>query len=239
LSDNQDGPANYAHCTWEEAKDKFEKYMDDCIKFRTGRLGKGFGEQVKDFVTWLGKKTKWYDAPASTKYHLAVPGGLLIHSVGVTDTALTLRRALMPDLPVDSVIFCAMFHDVGKIYAKVAEDGTGRIISRYEPNILKGTGRLSDKVPFHYTSEGDNGIHMTIKDAMLPLKFVDLSDCEIQALMNADGQYVPINKTLQHKETPLACIIHWADFWNGHVVEGQIGVDYLSGILGVQTPEGA
>lgn len=179
---------------------------------------------------FLATKTAWYDAPASTKYHLAIPGGLLIHSVSVCDTAMALRSVLMEDIPIDSMIFVSIFHDVGKIWAKCGSDGA--LQSRYVPNILKGTGRLSEKVPYKYNSEGDNGIAVTIKDAMLPLKFVDLCDAEIQALMGADGQYVPVNRSMQHKEAPMTLINHYSDMWNGHVLEGQIDDTYLSDSLG-------
>lgn len=227
-----DKPANYSPCTYDEAKQKFEAYITDCIKYRTARLGKARGEQVKRFVQWLATSTEWYTAPASTKFHMACPGGLVIHSVGVCDYAMTLRKALMPDIAVDSVIFCALFHDIGKIYAKSRESNDGKVEPRYVPNVLKTTGRLSEAKPFDYNSD-DNGIDLTVKDVLIPLKFVDLSDAEMQALMGADGQYVPVNKSMQHKEAPLTLIIHTADYWQGHVIEGQIDHTYLSGIFGI------
>lgn len=224
--------SNNLQYTFHEAKQKFEELIEDCIKFRTGRLGKRRGQQVRRFVTWLAKNTDWYQAPASTKYHAAVPGGLLMHSVGVCDHALLLRKALPVaiDIPVDSVIFCALFHDVGKVFAKMSEANDGKVEPRYVPNIL-ATGKVSDKVPFAYNPD-DNGINLTIKDALVPLKFVDLSDAEIQALMGADGQYVPVNHSMQHKEHPLTLIVHWADYFQGHIIEGGIQASWLSGILG-------
>jgi len=233
MSEMDKTPSNYSQYTYDEARKRFEELITDCIKFRSARLGKPRGDQVKKFVQWLATKTEWYTAPASTKYHMATAGGLVMHSVGVCDNALTLRKALMPDIPVDSVIFCALFHDIGKIYAKMSETNDGRVEPRYTPNVLKSTGRLSDSVPFAY-NPNDNGIDLTVKDALIPLKFVDLSDAEIQALMGADGQYVPVNKSMQHKEAPLTCIIHWADYWQGHVIEGQLTADWLGGIFGIE-----
>lgn len=220
--------ANYAQYTRDEAHSKYSLLMSECVEHRTRRLGPQYGMQVVQFTEFLSKKTDWAHAPASTKYHLAVDGGLLIHSVGVTETAISLRHILMPSIPLDSVIFCAMYHDIGKIYSSVGPQGS--LISRYRPNIQKSTGRLSPTQPFAY-NKGGNEIPLTVKDMLLPTKFVDLSDAEMQALMLADGQYVPVNANLAHHETPLALIVHWSDYWNGHVIEGQITADWLSGIL--------
>lgn len=227
-----DTPANHAQFTLHEARTKFEQYITDCIKFRTDRLGKAYGDQVKNFVAFLAEHTDWYSAPASTKYHLAVPGGLIIHSVGVCQTALALRKTLMPQIHLDSMIFVSLFHDVGKVWSSCSSE-PGDLRPRYVENILKSTGRMSEAAPYKYNGADDNGVAVTIKDAMLPVRFVDLSDAEIQALMGADGQYVPINRGMQHKEAPLTLINHWADMWNGHVIEGSIDENYLSGILGI------
>lgn len=235
MSEMDKRPSNNMQYTFHEAKAKFEEYINDCVKLRTGRLGKRRGEQVRRFVTWLAKNTDWYQAPASTKFHGALPGGLLMHSVGVCDHALILRKNLMMDIPADSVILCAIFHDVGKIYAKMSETGDGKAEPRYIPNVLQ-SGKVSDAKPFGYNPD-DNGINLTIKDALLPLKWIDLSDAEIQALMGADGQYVPVNGSMQHKEHPLTLITHWADYWQGHVIEGGLQASWLSGILGDEGAE--
>ena len=63
----------------------------------------------------------FFTAPASTKFHLNVKGGLMQHSWNVCKTALMLREQMIqmkPELaeklPVESVIIAALLHDVCK-----------------------------------------------------------------------------------------------------------------------------
>lgn len=63
----------------------------------------------------------FFTAPASTKFHLNVKGGLMQHSWNVCNTALMLREqmiqmkpALAQKLPVESVIIASLLHDVCK-----------------------------------------------------------------------------------------------------------------------------
>ena len=63
----------------------------------------------------------FFVAPASTKFHLNVRGGLMQHSWNVCNTALMLREqmiAMNPDLagklPEESVVLASLLHDVCK-----------------------------------------------------------------------------------------------------------------------------
>ena len=63
----------------------------------------------------------FFVAPASTKFHLNVKGGLMQHSWNVCNTALMLREqmiAMNPDLagklPKESVVLASLLHDVCK-----------------------------------------------------------------------------------------------------------------------------
>ena len=63
----------------------------------------------------------FFVAPASTKFHLNVKGGLMQHSWNVCNTALMLREqmiAMNPDLagklPEESVVLASLLHDVCK-----------------------------------------------------------------------------------------------------------------------------
>ena len=63
----------------------------------------------------------FFTAPASTKFHLSVKGGLMEHSWNVCNTALMLREQMIlmkPELadklPEDSVVIASLLHDVCK-----------------------------------------------------------------------------------------------------------------------------
>ena len=74
-------------------------------------------EAVLDKLEGLG----FFEAPASTKFHLSCKGGLAEHSKNVYDAALMLRDEAIkakPELeellPLDSVAICTLLHDVCK-----------------------------------------------------------------------------------------------------------------------------
>lgn len=72
---------------------------------------------IIDNLTKLG----FFEAPASTRFHLCCPGGLVQHCVSVCNTALQLREMIIKNnpeleskLPFESVIFVSLLHDVCK-----------------------------------------------------------------------------------------------------------------------------
>ena len=101
--------------------------------------------QIKDEIVRLLKSTKreyiedvidgleelgFFEAPASTKFHLNEAGGLAEHSLNVCKVALMLRKQMIemkPEiehhLPEDSVIIASLLHDVCKadIYKKAVK----------------------------------------------------------------------------------------------------------------------
>ena len=92
-----------------ENKKRFEALLTE-----TGR--RGVGNILKE-LSAVG----FHDAPASTRFHGAYPGGLLEHSLKVYDEAMLIRDAqlrLKPDvasrLPSDSIAIVALLHDVCK-----------------------------------------------------------------------------------------------------------------------------
>lgn len=63
----------------------------------------------------------FFEAPASTKFHLSCKGGLLEHSLNVYEAAMFLREQILlrrpemeTELPADSVAICALLHDTCK-----------------------------------------------------------------------------------------------------------------------------
>ena len=72
----------------------------------------------------------FFEAPASTAFHLNTDGGLVEHSLNVCKVALKLRESMMEldatlenKLPEDSVIIAALLHDMCKsdIYKKTTK----------------------------------------------------------------------------------------------------------------------
>ena len=77
-------------------------------------------EGIENVIVELGK-LGFFEAPASTKFHLSQPGGLLEHSLNVCKVALRISDMMIgisPELseriPRESVIIASLLHDVCK-----------------------------------------------------------------------------------------------------------------------------
>lgn len=140
----------------------------------TGREGM---ETVIEKLEELG----FFEAPASTKFHLNVKGGLMEHSWNVCNTALMLREQMIqmnPEIadriPVDSVIIASLLHDACKadiyresILNRKNELGIWEKVPGYEvdySNLPLGHGEKSVIMLLSY------GLNLT-KDEMLAIRW--------------------------------------------------------------------
>lgn len=94
------------------------------------RLLRATGREGVDYVIEDLEAAGFFEAPASTRFHLCTPGGLVQHSLNVCRAALELMQLMhrmRPDLKAqlreDSVVLCALLHDVNKadIYKPVVK----------------------------------------------------------------------------------------------------------------------
>lgn len=152
------------------------------------------------FIEKLEKETSWLTSPASTKFHLCMQKGLLIHSVGVTSTLLEIKNTLMKNISDESCVIVGLFHDLGKI-------GTfdNALYIKY-----KDTYVYNKKV----VSMG-----LAVRSLYLVSQYMKLTDDEAQAITYHDGQYISENKVVSHKERPLTLLLHYADYWTAHMYE--------------------
>ena len=135
------------------------------------------------------RKSDFYTAPASTKYHLACESGLLQHSLNVLDA---LRGSLTPTydasgklcgweykvagrasatIPDESVIVMALLHDICKTYFY----GTSTRNVKNEK-----TGKW-EKVPY-YTVEDRMPLGHGAKSAMIIKTYMELTNMEMYAI---------------------------------------------------------
>lgn len=71
-------------------------------------------EGLEELLDWLAQED-FFEAPASTRYHGAYPGGLCQHALDVYDMALKTAAAYAPDLDRESLTISALFHDLCKV----------------------------------------------------------------------------------------------------------------------------
>ena len=206
-------------------KDRINKLVDGC------EIRK---EQIYTCLSYL-EKHGYYSAPASSSVnkHNAFNGGLAEHSYLVTDTLLSVRNALidslsMPDLNLEqllsyeSCVVAGLFHDAHK-----CTDGFLR--ENYVPNVGK-SGKVSDAKPYE-VNKNTLAFSGAFKSVAIVLKFMSITEPEMQAIAYHDGLYVPAGKEVSMKEHPLTLMLHFADMWSCTLLENaQKWAGYVRGV---------
>jgi hypothetical protein len=180
--------------TYENLITRYEALLALCDKRR---------DAVLEFDRFLRAETSWLEAPASTRFHLAQPHGLLEHSLNVTGALLTLRSALAPDLTVESCVIVGLFHDLGKAGMP------GRPYYLSNPDTWQARHR-----GIHYVVNREL-VHLDVatRSLFLVAQHVPLTDEEAQAIRFHDGQYIEENRSVAHRETRLTRLLQYADNW--------------------------
>ncbi len=161
---------------------------------------------VKELNAYL-EKHGLFKSPASTKYHLCIEGGLVIHSVNVAKLALELKTILLPSVSDESIILCSLFHDCHKV-----TDGFSNA------TYIKNEYNDSEKQPYLWNKNqfSFSGAH---KSLLLISRFIDLTCDEMQAIAYHDGPYVASWEDITSDPYPLTFLIHFADLWSTWVIE--------------------
>ena len=102
-----------------------EKKEEFCSLLRSTKR-----DGIEQLISWL-EKTDFFTAPASTRYHGAKEGGLLIHTLTVYSALKAIKNGLVnfSDLDDESMIIVALLHDICKAdcyvvdYRNVKVDG--------------------------------------------------------------------------------------------------------------------
>lgn len=178
----------------------------------TGRDGIG---KLLDCMRNIG----FYEAPCSTRYHLAKEGGLAEHSLNVCVLAEKLADLLYPEINRDSVIITALLHDLGK----AGQFGK----SCYIPNYKKGRATKANPNPEPVRSEDKPFVSNPdlkymdheIRSIQIASKYIELTEDESWAILMHNGMYGTFRYQIPGKETPLYLLLHMADMWASHVVE--------------------
>ena len=181
-----------------------------------------YNEYVKrqgsqEFLDWL-LKTDFFTAPASTKYHGACEGGLLLHSLNVYKT---LRERYFEEGKdsEESFVICALLHDLCKAqFYKVS--------TRNVKNDVTGQW---EKVPY-YTVEDAFPYGHGEKSVFLIERFMRLKTSEAMAIRwhmggfddSARGGSFAIS--LAYEKYPLAVKLHLADLESTYLKEKNTSV---------------
>ena len=173
------------------------------------------------------RKSDFYTAPASTRYHLSCEGGLLQHSLNVLDV---LRGILAQTedgweyrvagktvltIPDESVTIIALLHDICKTYFYTTS-------MRNAKN--EQTGRW-EKVPY-YTVSDKMPLGHGPKSAMIVKQYMELTTPEMYAIWWHMG-FTDTSDTLALGQAidaqPIVWAMHTADMMASHFMEAEKG----------------
>jgi hypothetical protein len=170
-------------------------------------------EQVLRFKSFLENETCWLSSPASTRFHLCNECGLLCHSVGVTYNALKIKELVAPDIPDESIVITALFHDTGKI------GYPGK--PYYLPN--DNQWEVEKRGIIYKINPEITTMNLAARSLFLVSQYIPLTEDEAQAIVAHDGLYPVnggvVNLEYHHKECRLQMILHFADKWTAAVEE--------------------
>lgn len=167
----------------------------------------------------------FFTAPCSGQKHLSREGGLAEHSFNVAQMALSLKEMFAPDVPRESVIICAILHDLGKM----GQFGK----PNYVPNMLTPRATKSNPTPEPYQSEKKPYVtnpelmyvDHEIRSIVIAQQYIELTEEEQTAILWHNGLYGPFKYEIPGKETPLYLLIHMADMWAARVIEKEDALD--------------
>ncbi|MCR4875509.1 MAG: hydrolase [Clostridia bacterium] len=175
---------------------------------------------AKELLNWI-EESDFFTAPASSKFHLDVPGGLCEHSLNVCRNLkklYELEKQTHPELEIglDSIVICGLLHDLCKAnFYKV------------EMRNVKNENGQWDKVPYYTTAEQDPWGHGE-KSVMLIMKYMSLTDAEICAINWHMGGFDDrvrggASKTISaaYEKYPLAVLTQAADFIASYIDESK------------------
>jgi hypothetical protein len=156
---------------------------------------------MNELLDWL-EKNKFYDSPASSRFHGAFAGGLLLHSLNVYEELVRLTNAY-PELEFnpESLIVTALFHDLCKVNMYVTEKRN----RKNEQGQWESYDAYAIKESFCYGGHGSKSVYLV-------QHFIDLSPEEATAI-NCHMSCWDGNKDVGRafEQFPLAFLLHVAD----------------------------
>ena len=163
-------------------------------------------------LDWIENRTDFFDAPASTRYHLAEPGGLVKHSVHVFERLNALCESEdwvakgISKPQKESIAICGLLHDLCK--ANFYKTSTRNVKN-------EATGQW-EKVPF-YTVEDQFPYGHGEKSVYLIERFMRLKTEEAVAIRWHMGGFDDAVRggsfviSAAFEKYPLALLLHLAD----------------------------
>lgn len=171
-------------------------------------------ENLSDYI----RSTDFLDAPASTRYHLCVPHGLVCHTLNGVEAALALNSMFL--LETTSVVKVALLHDLCKVdFYKEYHKNVKRYLS---PLDYESYASGEDKDGRFYWGK-DRGYLVDEqfcyghgeKSVLIAQSLgINLTLLEAQAIRYHMGDFTKNPETSRvYSDNPLALLLHMADLY--------------------------
>lgn len=177
----------------------------------TGRDG------IENLIEFI-RKSDFYTAPASTRFHGACDGGLLEHSLNVYDR-LSLKKCedsiwneALKNIREDTLVISALLHDLCKTYYYTIEMRNKKVDGQW---VQVPFYTVDDKIPYGHGE----------KSVMMIEEYIKLKPIERYAIRWHMGAYEPkeLWNTLGEamNKYPLVLAIHEADMEATYIMESE------------------
>ena len=173
-------------------KDEFKRIVRENIN-RPGN---------EELMDWL-EDTDFYTAPASTRYHGAHEGGLVLHSLNVYSQLKKLCGWYGCDASEEAIAIVALFHDLCKV-------GCYKTEMRWRKD---DRNQWEQYATYRFQEDFAFGGHGS-KSMFLMQNFIKLTPDEAVAINCHMGQWDATsysNPTTAYEKCPLAWLLHVAD----------------------------
>jgi hypothetical protein len=164
--------------------------------------------------------TSFFSDPASSRYHLAMVGGLALHSLLVLDSLIRLQDSLklhkrVVGIDLQSMVRVAILHDVCKI-------GTYKVESRNRKNDVTGQWEKYNvyvKVSAGAGTNYGHGFGSLMRSIESGVTFTNSEKEAIIHHMGAYGETKDTGLNDSFSTNPLSLLLHQADMLSTHLLE--------------------
>ena len=180
-------------------------------------------ERLLEFI----RKSDFYTAPASTRFHNCHEGGLLEHSLNVYDClcakkASGIWQSVLAQVDDKSLIIIALLHDLCKTYMYTVEYKNKKIYSEHGSK-SDSNGRFDwESVP-GYTVEDKMPLGHGEKSVILASQYIKLKPIETYAILYHMGFTLPNENynalSAAIRKYPLILAVHEADLEATYLLE--------------------
>ena len=195
-------------------------------------------EGIIDLLGFI-RKSDFYTAPASTRFHLSEHGGLLKHSLHVYEclnakTSAPIWEDVLKNVKRETILIVSLLHDLCKTYYYATDFKNQKTydadkVSAANPREVKHDANgdyIWETVPC-YKVDNKYPLGHGSKSVVFILQYMKLSMEEIAAITYHMGAYCDSSQWTElgqaYEKYPLALALHQADMEATHILEVENG----------------